>query len=497
MIIGVEMDCYCFISFMFYVCNVFFDAFTRAPLRFTDIQYFIAFRSDCLIAPSFQGFSFSTSKQKIIAFSGIVCLISSNLHITLKSCILPFQEKKVLRHVLKPWNEGAIRQSEQKLLYKWSKQCWITTSFLSMANNIIQQDGVAIGSKLGSNYACAYMRKWDEELAIFSKQPMRYFRYIDDGFGIWLHGEDSLKELHEFANNIHQDIKVELRYSSKNIEIPWHDGNPGEGANYHGPIHKADWQAYICWQKIQSPFECKKVPAVRSRNSTNRRICSRESDYLKRRGELKSYIRKRGYSSKFIESQQVKVDKMDRSDLLVYKDKKKNQNRVPLVETYAKQLPDIQKISRDHMPLLHNSERMQHILEEPPLVVFRRDRNLSDILVHGKHNKIFKNRDEDHGCSKQKACSIYLLITCEASNAIEIRTDRRNNCETTNVIYGLDCGECNKYRIWNEFSFHTVFMKRVVWFISPNLWRGDIKHTTSFINTVWNENSFQILFITI
>ena len=40
------------------------------------------------------------------------------------------------------------------------------------------------------------------------------------------------------------------------------------------------------------------------------------------------------------------------------------------------------------------------------------------------------------------------------------------------------------YRIWNEFSFHTVFMKRVVCFISPSLWRGHIKHTTSFINTV-------------
>ena len=35
MIFGVEIDCYCLVSFMFYVCNVFFDAFTRAPLRFT------------------------------------------------------------------------------------------------------------------------------------------------------------------------------------------------------------------------------------------------------------------------------------------------------------------------------------------------------------------------------------------------------------------------------------------------------------------------------
>ena len=55
----------------------------------------------------------------------------------------------------------------------------------------------------------------------------------------------------------------------------------------------------------------------------------------------------------------------------------------------------------------------------------------------------------------------------------------------------------HKYRIWNEFSFHTVFMKRVVCFYIPEpLARGYINHTTSFINTVCNENSFQILFIT-
>ena len=47
--------------------------------------------------------------------------------------------------------------------------------------------------------------------------------------------------------------------------------------------------------------------------------------------------------------------------------------------------------------------------------------------------------------------------------------------------------------IWNEFSFHTVFMKLVMCFISPCQRLGDTKHTTRFINTVWNENSFQIL----
>ena len=41
------------------------------------------------------------------------------------------------------------------------------------------------------------------------------------------------------------------------------------------------------------------------------------------------------------------------------------------------------------------------------------------------------------------------------------------------------------YRIWNEFSLHTVFMTQVVCFYIPEplaRFGGDIKHTTNFIN---------------
>ena len=47
-----------------------------------------------------------------------------------------------------------------------------------------------------------------------------------------------------------------------------------------------------------------------------------------------------------------------------------------------------------------------------------------------------------------------------------------------------------------DFHFIRYLWNELCVFISPSLWRGDIKHTTSFINTLWNENSFQILFIT-
>lgn len=53
-------------------------------------------------------------------------------------------------------------------------------------NHYIQKEGVDIGSRLGKNFACSYMRKWDEQLMAASKTPVFYKRFIDDGFGVWI-----------------------------------------------------------------------------------------------------------------------------------------------------------------------------------------------------------------------------------------------------------------------------------------------------------------------
>ena len=72
-------------------------------------------------------------------------------------------------------------------------------------HNYKQTGGIAICSRLGRNFACSYMWKWDEELIKYD-QPMFYKRYIDDGTG-------TLQFLQQCANSIHSSIQIELRYS--------------------------------------------------------------------------------------------------------------------------------------------------------------------------------------------------------------------------------------------------------------------------------------------
>ena len=51
------------------------------------------------------------------------------------------------------------------------------------------------------------------------KVPLFYKRFIDDGFGLWDHGMDKLVRFKEHANQIHPNIKVELRSIAIAIEF--------------------------------------------------------------------------------------------------------------------------------------------------------------------------------------------------------------------------------------------------------------------------------------
>ena len=89
---------------------------------------------------------------------------------------------------------------------------------LTADNQFVQTDGTAIGSRLGKNYACTYLGWWEKQLLDGAGfKPLMYFRYIDDIFGVWLHGEQELNNFQNRANQINPKIQVDLRISTSEI----------------------------------------------------------------------------------------------------------------------------------------------------------------------------------------------------------------------------------------------------------------------------------------
>ena len=227
----------------------------------------------------------------------------------------------------------------------------------------------------------------------YKYQPSFYKRFIDDGFGIWEHGVEALKEFTEFAHSIHDNIKVELRWDDKQIEFLDTMVRIESGMITTDLYVKPTDKHIYLHKSSDHPQRMKKaIPyglAVRLK-----RICSKEEDYIRHRKELKKQLRKRGYSGKFLEDQLKRADGLQREDTLATKVQRTENDRVPLVVTYSRQLPDLNDITRRRMNILHKSPRLKEVFIEAPLISYRRDRNLGDILVHGKLNRVLSDKTE-------------------------------------------------------------------------------------------------------
>jgi hypothetical protein len=308
-------------------------------------------------------------------------------------------------------------------------------------NHYKQVKGVAIGSMLGRNFACSYMRKWDERLLQQERKPHLYNRYIDDGFGIWGHGEDTLRQFAEHANSIHKDVQVELRWSRDRLEFLNTMVSVEDGHIYTTMYAKPSDKHLYLHAKSCHPTHTKKGMPY-GLGVTIKRICQKKEDYETNMKTLKTQLRKRGYSGKTVDQQLNKVDQQDRQDLLRYKNKKSTNNRVPLVLTYNNLLPDVGQILHKHMKILHRSDRMQKVFEEPPVASHMRDVNLSDTLVHRKLNRVLKT--PMHKCKKM--CRVCPLMDSDTIACTDGKRSYRvianQSCCTRNVVYALSCTQC-------------------------------------------------------
>lgn len=98
------------------------------------------------------------------------------------------------------------------------------------------------------------------------------------------------------------------------------------------------------------------------------------------------------------------------------------------------------------MPILYNSERLQKVFGRPPLVAYRRDRNLADILVHGKLNRIMRS-SLYNDCGREDCIVCLRMFEREVFATDGIRSYKARSyrgCVTENVVYGIYCCKCTK-----------------------------------------------------
>ena len=226
-----------------------------------------------------------------------------------------------------PHEEGLI--AIRKALDKREDKVITTDSLMELAecvlkNNIFehntcvykQKQGTAIGTKMAPPYAILFMAELEESIlksAIL--KPLVWWRYIDDIFMIWQHGEENLNAFLHALNSYHPSIKFTAEYSETKINFldvqVIKSGNELitdlyiKPTDTHQYLHATSCHVYH--SKTSIPY---------SQTLRLNRICSTSDFFDKRCNQLEAWLMERGYTEKLVRKQVLAARKFDRNYLL-------------------------------------------------------------------------------------------------------------------------------------------------------------------------------------
>ena len=356
-------------------------------------------------------------------------------------------------------------------------------NFVFNDDNFVQVNGASMGTKCAPTYASLFMGRFEESHIIprIKDSILIYNRYIDDIFFIWKGSESDLLKFFKEINEVHPTIKFDHEYSREKINFLDAAvsvlGNRLRTSVYTKPT---DRKAYL-HARSYHPKSTKEAIAY-SQAARLRRICTDRDDFQQLADKLKEDLINRGYQEEKINEEINRAGNMDRNTLLTYKEKTPSE-QTPLIVTYNRKLPNLKRIIDNTWDTLHINPTEKEKFKKKPLLCFRRNRNLRDILGQTKisNSKVVRKKEPAKGrCTPCRSrpdtkCCRHVISTSYFTNRTrEKRYEIRHKvgCKTRNAIYLGFCSKCNERQYVGKVESQGT-NKRI------NKHRNDAKRTDS------------------
>ena len=164
-----------------------------------------------------------------------------------------------------------------------------------------QTGGVAVGSRLGPNYACLFVGYVEERMlsSYTDIKPDLYKRYMDDVAGAASCSEEDLRQFLEFASSFHPNL--EYTWSVSTDKRPFLDiyMKPRDNRISTSVYYKdTDSHSYLNFSSSH-PSSCKSsIPY--SQFLKRRKICSEDDDFFIEAAKMETFFAARGYPDDLI-----------------------------------------------------------------------------------------------------------------------------------------------------------------------------------------------------
>ena len=280
-----------------------------------------------------------------------------------------------------------------------------------------------------------------------------WWRYIDDVFLIWEHGEDSLQEFLSYLNTLHPTIKFDTPAQYSQDRLDFLDVTVRRVGNILKTdlfSKTTDTHQFLEFSSCHPYHTKRSIPY--SQTLRLRRICSDDKDFYKRVKELKGYLKARGYDMNMVEKQVTEAMRKSREEALEERVNQDTKNdRDVFVTTYHPALSEkIFKIFKNTHSILSSREDHREIFKDVPMIAFRRTKSLQDILVRAMVKYVSNESNECRGCDGRSDCEVCGILIKGSSFSNKDRTktyDIRKgtlHCNSSMCIYLMTCNFCKK-----------------------------------------------------
>jgi len=307
-----------------------------------------------------------------------------------------------------------------------------------------QISGVAMGTKMGPSYACLFMGHFEHrvEREYTGHLPEFYKRYIDDGIGITTMERSELDLFINFVNSFHPSIKFTSQVSEISVNflvitVTLHRDSLITTA-YFKPT---DSHSYLLYSSSH-PKSCKdSIPF--SQLLRLRRLCQSDDDFWDKALEMIDYFRCRSYPETVLSSALQRVKNITRADAFESRPSD-NGDRTKLILTYHPHNLSAKKVFLKNRTILLADPDTHDIFSAPPLIVFRRDKNLRDILVRS-HIRATPSHFGTKPCGRSRCKTCPFVIQTQQipfpKGSFQIRDGFL--CTSRNVVYTIVCTRCH------------------------------------------------------
>lgn len=137
--------------------------------------------------------------------------ILGGIHLNSNDILVSFDVESLFTKVPVGYTLELLKEKFDANLVALFEHCLTSTYFVWQGTFYEQKEGMAMGSPLSPVVANFFMEEFEQKaLRTAQRKPKHWFRYVDDTFVIWPHGEEELHNFLEHLNEINSNIKLTM-----------------------------------------------------------------------------------------------------------------------------------------------------------------------------------------------------------------------------------------------------------------------------------------------